>query len=72
MKTLNLKIMIDDEVMENTEMTKEQIENVVMNQSFSNFTIDEYTIVTLDNREQIKLLPYFTAFNDFCISVTYF
>lgn len=70
--TMELRIDVDDEVMKETGYSVEEIEKVVMRVSFTNFRINEWTIVTLDNKEQIKLLPYFTAFNTFVISVSYY
>ena len=70
--TMELRIDVDNEVMEETGYSVEEIEKVVMRVSFTNFRINEWTIVTLDNKEQIKLLPYFTAFNTFVISVSYY
>ena len=73
MKTImELRIDVDNEVIEETGYSVEEIEKVVMRVSFTNFRINEWTIVTLDNKEQIKLLPYFTAFNTFVISVSYY
>lgn len=73
MKTnMELRINVDKEVVEKTGYSVEEIEKVVMRVPFINFRINDWTIVTLDNKEQIKLLPYFTAFNTFIISVTYF
>lgn len=73
MKTnIELRIDIDMEVIEETEYSIEEIEKVVMSVPFTNFKINDWTIVTLDNKEQIKLLPYFTAHNTFVISVSYF
>ncbi len=70
--TMELRIDVDNEVIEETGYSVEEIEKVVMRVSFTNFRINEWTIVTLDNKEQIKLLPYFTAFNTFVISVSYY
>ena len=70
--TMELRIDVDNEVIEETGYSVEEIEKVVMRVSFTNFKINEWTIVTLDNGEQIKLLPYFTAFNTFVISVSYY
>ena len=70
--TMELRIDVDDEVMKETGYSVEEIEKVVMRVSFTNFKINDWTIVTLDNKEQIKLLPYFTAFNTFVISVSYY
>lgn len=70
--TMELRIDVDDEVMKETGYSVEEIEKVVMRVSFTNFRINEWTIVTLDNKEQIKLLPWFTAFNTFVISVSYY
>lgn len=70
--TIELRIDVDDDVMKETGYSVEEIEKVVMRVSFTNFRINEWTIVTLDNKEQIKLLPWFTSFNTFVISVTYF
>ena len=73
MKTImELRIDVDNEVIKKTGYSVEEIEKVVMRVSFTNFRINEWTIVTLDNKEQIKLLPYFTAFNTFVISVSYY
>lgn len=70
--TMELRIDVDNEVIEETGYSVEEIEKVVMRVSFTNFKINDWTIVTLDNKEQIKLLPYFTAFNTFVISVSYY
>ena len=70
--TIELRIDVDNEVIKETGYSVEEIEKVVMRVSFTNFKINEWTIVTLDNGEQIKLLPYFTAFNTFVISVSYY
>ena len=70
--TMELRIDVDNEVIEETGYSVEEIEKVVMRVSFTNFKINEWIIVTLDNKEQIKLLPYFTAFNTFVISVSYY
>ena len=70
--TMELRIDVDNEVIEETGYSVEEIEKVVMRVSFTNFRINEWAIVTLDNKEQIKLLPYFTAFNTFVISVSYY
>ena len=70
--TIELRIDVDNEVIEETGYSVEEIEKVVMGVSFTNFRINEWTIVTLDNKEQIKLLPWFTSFNTFVISVTYY
>ena len=70
--TMELRIDVDNEVIKETGYSVEEIEKVVMRVSFTNFRINEWTIVTLDNKEQIKLLPYFTAFNTFVISVSYY
>ena len=70
--TIELRIDVDNEVIEETGYSVEEIEKVVMRVSFTNFRINEWTIVTLDNKEQIKLLPWFTSFNTFVISVTYY
>lgn len=70
--TMELRIDVDDEVMKETGYSVEEIEKVVMRVSFTNFRINEWTIVTLDNKEQIKLLPWFTSFNTFVISVSYY
>ena len=73
MKTImELRIDVDNEVIEETGYSVEEIEKVVMRVSFTNFKINDWIIVTLDNKEQIKLLPYFTAFNTFVISVSYY
>lgn len=73
MKTnMELRINVAMEVVEKTGYSVEEIEKVVMRVPFTSFRINDWTIVTLDNKEQIKLLPYFTAFNTFVISVTYF
>lgn len=69
---IELRIDVDIEVIEETGYSVEEIEKVVMSVSFTNFKINDWTIVTLDNKEQIKLLPYFTAFNTFVISVSYY
>ena len=69
---IELRIDVDNEVIEETGYSVEEIEKVVMGVSFTNFRINEWTIVTLDNKEQIKLLPWFTSFNTFVISVTYY
>lgn len=69
---IELRIDVDIEVIEETGYSVEEIEKVVMSVSFTNFRINEWTIVTLDNKEQIKLLPWFTAFNTFVISVSYY
>ncbi len=70
--TIELRIDVDDDVMKETGYSVEEIEKVVMRVSFTNFRINEWTIVTLDNKEQIKLLPWFTSFNTFVISVSYY
>ena len=70
--TMELRIDVDNEVIEETGYSVEEIEKVVMRVSFTNFKINDWIIVTLDNKEQIKLLPYFTAFNTFVISVSYY
>lgn len=70
--TMELRIDVDNEVIEETGYSVEEIEKVVMRVSFTNFRINEWTIVTLDNKEQIKLLPWFTSFNTFVISVSYY
>lgn len=69
---IELRIDVDIEVIEETGYSVEEIEKVVMSVSFTNFKINEWTIVTLDNKEQIKLLPWFTSFNTFVISVSYY
>lgn len=69
---IELRIDVDIEVIEETGYSVEEIEKVVMSVSFTNFRINEWTIVTLDNKEQIKLLPWFTSFNTFVISVSYY
>ena len=72
MKTnIELRIDVDMEVIEETGYSIEEIKAVVLRTPFTNFTINDYTIVTLDNKEQIRLLPYFTAFNTMVISVSY-
>ena len=72
MKTnIELRIDVDIEVIKETGYSVEEIEAVVMRTPFTNFRINDWTIVTLDNKEQIMLLPYFTAFNTMVISVTY-
>ena len=70
--TMELRIDVDNEVIEETGYSVEEIEKVVMRVSFTNFKINDWIILTLDNKEQIKLLPYFTAFNTFVISVSYY
>lgn len=70
---IELRIDVDIEVIEKTGYSVEEIEKVVLGVPFANFRIDDLNIiVTLDNGEQIKLLPYFTIFNTFVISVTYY
>ena len=69
---IELRIDVDIEVIEETGYSVEEIEKVVMSVSFTNFRINEWLIVTLDNKEQIKLLPWFTSFNTFVISVSYY
>ena len=72
MKTnIELRIDVDMEVIEETGYSIEEIKAVTLRTPFTNFTINDYTIVTLDNKEQIRLLPYFTAFNTMVISVSY-
>lgn len=72
MKTnIELRIDVDMEVIEETGYSIEEIKAVILRTPFTNFTINDYTIVTLDNKEQIRLLPYFTAFNTMVISVSY-
>ena len=72
MKTnIELRIDVDMEVIEETGYSIEEIKAVTLRTPFTNFTINDYTIITLDNKEQIRLLPYFTAFNTMVISVSY-
>lgn len=71
--TRELRIDVDVEVIKKTGYSVEEIEKVVLGVPFTNFRIDDLNvIVTLDNGEQIKLLPYFTIFNTFVINVTYY
>lgn len=70
--TIGLKIDIDTEIMMQTEYTETEIIKIIMEYQFSNFKLDEYTVIDLNHREQIRVLPYFNIFNDLILKVTYF
>ena len=69
---LEIKFHIDREVLENLEYTETEIKEIIMRYPFSEFTMNEFKILTLDYKEQIKVLPYFDIFNTLIISVSYF
>ena len=65
-----VRIVVDHEVTEYTGYPINEIEEIVKNIPFSNFKFGEFSEVTLPNKEQIRIFPFWAINNVLMITVT--
>lgn len=66
---IEARIVVDHEVTEYTGYAVNDIEEIVKNIPFSNLKFNEFSVITLPNKEEIKIFPIW-ANNILLITVT--
>lgn len=69
---IEVKIYVDLEIMEKTGYSEEEIKKLVMGYPFTEFVMNEYKIITIGYKEQIRVLPHFDIYNNLILNVSYF
>ena len=69
---MDLKINIDPEIRDQTGYTEKEIRDIIMRYPFSNFKINEFLVIDLADKEQIRVLPYFNIYNNLILQVSLF
>ena len=68
---LEMRIDVDKEVIE-AGFTESEINEFIMRYGLCNLRFEKFNILTLPNKEQIRVYPYWTIANKLIITVSYF
>ena len=67
---IEVRVVVDHEVTEFTGYPVNEIEEIVSNIPFSNLKVNEFSVITLPNKLEIKIFPVWTNNNILMITVT--